>query len=151
MLELNRQQGVPQFVAAVDLLASARRPAAGVGIATTVPPVVGVGVGAEAKAATGANLDRPIVNEARSRDLVEAATQIAASPDCRQPGHRSSPPAPWQPQVNELVWAWYAWVRDGGRCTSARPSSRHRLPVASPLPSERLTRSPGTRRLRALC
>jgi hypothetical protein len=79
MLELNRQQGAPQFVAAVDLLASARRPAAGVAIATTVPPVVGVGVGAEARAATGANLDRPIVNEARSRDLVEAATQIAAA------------------------------------------------------------------------
>jgi hypothetical protein len=78
MLELNRQQGAPQFVAAVDLLASARRPAAGVAIATTVPPAVGVGV-AEARAATGANLDRPIVNEARGRDLVEAATQIAAA------------------------------------------------------------------------
>ena len=116
MLELNRQQGAPQFVAAIDLLASARRPAAGVGIATTVPPVVGVGVGAEAKAATGANLDRPIVNEARSRDLVEAATQIAAAQIAAaqvQAAQVVPSPAP-QPQVNELVWARYAWVRDGG-------------------------------------
>jgi hypothetical protein len=114
MLELNRQQGVPQFVAAVDLLASARRPAAGVGIATTVPPVVGVGVGAEARAATGANLDKPIVNEARGRDLVEAATQIAAAQIAAAQSPVVPAPAPLQPQVNELVWARYAWVKDGG-------------------------------------
>jgi hypothetical protein len=111
MLELNRQQGAPQFVAAVDLLASARRPAAGVAIATTVPPAVGVG--AEARAATGTNLDRPIVNEARGRDLVEAATQLATA----QIAAALAPvpaPAPLQPQANELIWARYAWVKDGG-------------------------------------
>jgi hypothetical protein len=111
MLELNRQQGAPQFVAAVDLLASARRPAAGVAIATTVPPAVGVG--AEARAATGTNLDRPIVNEVRSRDLVEAATQLATA----QIAAALAPvpaPAPLQPQANELIWARYAWVKDGG-------------------------------------
>jgi hypothetical protein len=112
MLELNRQQGAPQFVAAVDLLASARRPAAGVAIATTVPPAVGVG--AEARAATGANLDRPIVNEARGRDLVEAATQIAAAQIAAAQSPVVPAPAPLQPQVNELIWARYAWVKDGG-------------------------------------
>lgn len=114
MLELTRQQSVPQFVAAVDLMASARRPALGLGVAAaTVPP----GAIAEGHVPTGINLDRPMVNESRAIELVEAATQVATAqsqlnqvvPVPAQPPQVSQPP-----QVNQLIWARYPWVRDGG-------------------------------------
>ena len=76
MLELTRQQGSPQFVTAVDLLASARRPSAGTGVATsTVQPGIGTGT----PAVSGADVNKPLVNEARGIELVEAASQTATA------------------------------------------------------------------------
>lgn len=85
MLELTRQQGSPQFVTAVDLLASARRPSAGTGVATsTVQPGIGTGT----PAVSGADVNKPLVNEARGIELVEAASQTATA--LAQPGGASS-------------------------------------------------------------
>ncbi|MBK7509066.1 MAG: FecR domain-containing protein [Comamonadaceae bacterium] len=108
MLELTRQQGSPQFVTAVDLLASARRPSAGTGVATsTVQPGIGTGT----PAVSGADVNKPLVNEARGIELVEAASQTATA---LARANQVAPALPQSPQVNQLVWARYAWVKDGG-------------------------------------
>lgn len=110
MLELTRQQSVPQFVAAVDLLASAQRPAPS---ARTVAAVQS-GIVTDATAFNAVNSDRPMVNESRAIELVEAATKNALS----QSQVSQVVPAPAQPvqpaPINQLVWARYVWVKDGG-------------------------------------
>lgn len=111
MLELNRQQGVPQFVTAVDLLANARRPATDAGVATVQPALIATG--GEVLAVSGVNVNKPIVNEARSKDLVDAATQMATA----QIAAAQVVQVPLPPQVSELAWARYAWIRDGGADT----------------------------------
>ena len=113
MVELNRQQGVPQFVTAVDLLAGARRPPSGLGTASV--PAALAPTGGEVLAVSGVNLDKPIVSESRTRDLVEAATQVAAAQiAAAQTQIGQVPPVSLPPQVTQLAWARYAWIRDEG-------------------------------------
>ncbi len=113
MLELNRQQGVPQFVTAVDLMASARRPPQGSVVASV--PVALAPTGGEVLGVSGVNVDKPIVSESRARDLVETAGQIAAAQiAAAQTQVGQIPPVSLPPQVTQLAWARYAWIRDEG-------------------------------------
>jgi hypothetical protein len=69
------------------------------------------GIGTGTPAVSGTEVNKPLVNEARGIELVEAATQTATA---LVRANQVAPALPQSPQVNQLVWARYAWVKDGG-------------------------------------
>ncbi|MBC5764744.1 FecR family protein [Ramlibacter albus] len=95
MLELSRQQTTPQLVPLVDLMAQQRRMNAGEAQAGKMEkPITVAAAGREEPSA-----DKAVVNESRSAVVVASGNAVAPAV-----------PLP-APQVNQLVWGRWEWVK----------------------------------------